>query len=327
MNGRPLLCLTLWQLCYYCLHKRHSGRAAVMKRLKQTLTAAGLACLLPAAQGAGKFSWFDEMPARDSLGLVRTPLLLLEKDTRVTFGVGAFESLASNPLVDGLEAHEVTYPGDGLRLYGEIDRKADLLYAPLANIDRVGGHAPGLFESHSNRLAGFGVNWQHRLDASNSLALSAGYSESAWEYRPALNLDVYDTRAALSWTSIGSGSFRPGFTGSVFVGDENVRDEAYQRLGRRYYGFSVGGQVTVFQEHTPYLFFRHRRNFESAFDDPATLLYGEEERSLLSAGWRWEVQPNWSLQAEAIYGLGGSAVDPYAPDRSRFFFGTRFDFR
>lgn len=296
-----------------------------MKRLKQIVAAASLACLLPAAAyGAGKFTWFDEMPARDSLGLVRTPPLLLEKDSRITFGVEAFESLAPSALVDGYDLRE---PVDSVRLYGEVGRKADLLYAPLANIDRIGGHAPGLVESHSSRLAGFGVKWQHRLDASSSLALSAGYSESAFEYRPALNLDVYDTRAALSWTSIGSGSFRPGFTGSVFVGDENVRDEAYQRLGRRYYGFAVGGQVTVFQEHTPYLSFHHRRNFEAAFDDPSMLLYQEEERSLLSAGWKWQVQPNWSLQAEATYGLSGSVVDPYAPDRSRFFFGTRFDFR
>lgn len=296
-----------------------------MKRLKFAVAAASLVCLAPAAAlGAGKFTWFDEMPARDSLGLVRTPTPLLGKDTRIAFGVDAFQSLAPSALVDGPGVHD---PGNSLRLYGEVGRRADLLYAPLANIDRIGGHAPGMFESHSSRLAGFGVKWQHRLDASSSLALSAGYSESAWEYRPALNLDVYDTRAALSWTSIGSSSFRPGITGSVFVGDETVRDEAYQRLGRRYYGFAVGGQVTVFQEHTPYLSFRHRRNFESAFDDPAVPLYHDEERSLLSAGWKWQVQSNWSLQAEATYGLNGSAIDPYAPDRSRFFFGTRFDFR
>lgn len=298
-----------------------------MKRLIQTVIAASLTCLLPAvAQGAGKFTWFDDMPARDSLGLVRPPALL-NKDTRITFGVDAFQSLAPNPLVDGFDAVDAAHATDSVRLYGEIGSRPDLLYAPLANIDRIGGQTPGLFEPQTNRLAGFGVKWQHRLDASSSLALSAGYSESAWEHRPALNLDVYDTRAALSWTSIGSGSFRPGFTGSVFVGDESVRDEAYQRLGRRYYGFAVGGQVTVFQEHTPYLSFRHRRNVESAYDDPATMLYHDEERSLLSAGWKWQVQPNWSLQAEATYGLSGTAVDPYAPDRSRFFFGTRFDFR
>lgn len=296
-----------------------------MKRLIHTAAAASIACLLPAAaQAAGKFTWFDEMPARDSLGLVRTPPLL-GKDSRITFGVGAFESLAPNPMVDGFDARDLAYASDSLRLYGEIGSRTDVLYAPLANIDRVSGQS--LFDADSNRLAGFGVKWQHRLDASSSLALSAGYSESTWEYRPALNLDVYDTRAALSWTSIGSGSFRPGITGSVFVGDESVRDEVYQRLGRRYYGFAVGGQVTVFQEHTPYVSFRHRRNFESAYDDPAMMLYPDEERSLLSAGWKWQVQPNWSLQAEATYGLNGSVVDPYAPDRSRFFFGTRFDFR
>jgi hypothetical protein len=296
-----------------------------MKRLTYAVAAASLAYLAPAAAlGAGKFAWFDDMPARDSLGLPRTPALLFDKDARVTFGVGAFESLSPNEVLDEPGIREA---GSSVRVYGEVDRKADVLYAPLANIDRVGGDAPGLFESHSNRLAGFGVKWQHRVDAANSLAVSAGYSESAWEYRPALNLDVYDTRAALSWTTIGSGSLRPGITGSVFVGDESVRDEAYQQLGRRYYGFAVGGQMTVFQEHTPYLSFRHRRNLETAFDDPTNLLYQADERSLVSAGWKWQVQPNWSLQAEATYGLNGSAVDPYAPDRSRFFFGTRFDFR
>jgi long-subunit fatty acid transport protein len=52
-----------------------------------------------------------------------------------------------------------------------------------------------------------------------------------------------------------------------------------------------------------------------------------EDRSQISAGWKWQVQPNWSVHAEASYGLNGANLDPNSPDRSRIFFGTRFDFR
>jgi len=274
------------------------------------------------ASAAGKFSWFDnETASRDALGLPRSPAPL-NPEARLRFGVDAYRSLTPDRLTD--EDAETRTGGDLLRVYGEFEPRTGMARTPLAGLNRAAGEEPSLLEP-SNRLSGFGLKWQHRVDAGNTVALSAGYNEFAWSTQTQ-NLGMLDTRAAVSWTGTWSGSMRPGVTSSIFVGDESARDEAYQRLGRKYYGVSVGGQLT-FQDHTPYVSYSLRRNLYTGTDDPMYLLSPYDDHALVSAGWKWQVQPNWSFQAEATYGLNGQNVDLYAPDRSRFFFGTRFDFR
>jgi hypothetical protein len=287
---------------------------------------AALALTLPGAATAARFSWFDETPAKDSLGQLRTPPSLFNRDTRLAFGIDAYKSLAPGSPVDE-DGREFSYFNDAttLRFYGEVSSRPGELILPAA-LHPGSSEQSSILGSSTNRLSGFGIKLRHRVDAANSVALSAGYSEAPWSVQTAPNLDVLDTRAALSWTSTGSGILRPGMTSSVFIGDESAHDDTYQRLGRRYYGFSVGGEMQLGQDHTPYLSYRLRRNVYSA-DDPNYLVSPYEDRSQIAAGWKWQVQPNWSLQAEARYGLNGTTLDPYSPDRSRIFFGTRFDFR
>lgn len=270
-----------------------------------------------ASHAAGKFSWFDDAPARDALGLPRAPVAF-QPDAPIGFGMDAYKSLAIE--------RELSEEADVVRVYGEFQRLPGTWQTPIAALNRDTGAEPLLSERDS-RLSGFGVRWQHRVDATNTVALAAGYNEFAWAVEPARSRDMLDTRAALSWTTVGAGELRPGLTSSVFVGDESARDDSTRRFGSRYYGFSVGGKVTVAQDHTPYLSYRLRRSYYNS-DDSVYALLPYEDHALVSAGWKWQVQSNWSLQAEASYGLNGQAVDPYAPlDRSRFFFGTRFDFR
>lgn len=298
------------------------------------------------ARAAGRFSWFDEQPSAErELGLGQA--LLPARDTHVSFGVDAyksFKSLKSLTPASGIYEDSADFTaqreGDVVRLYGEHRKPQSDFYTPLAVINRGSEQAPW---GDLGRLSGFGLKWNHRLDAENSVAVTAGYSEMPSLYitpgrepqtydardnlaRTRDTLDMVDTRAALSFTSRWTGALRPGLTGAVFLGDETARDETYQHLGRKYYGFSLGGQLTLSQDHTPYVAYQLRRNLYNP-DDPAYLLSRYEDHSSLSAGWKWQVQQNWSFHAEASYGLNGAAVDLYSPDRSRVFFGTRFDFR
>lgn len=288
-----------------------------MRRIAASIGPAVLALAIPlAGQAAGKFSWFDDAPARDALGLPRAPAAL-KPDAPIAFGVDAYKSLAIQ--------REMDAEADVVRVYGEFERLPSTWQTPIAALNRDTGAEP-LLHQYDSRLRGFGVRWQHRFDAANTVALAAGYNEFAYATEPTRTQDMLDTRAALSWTTTGTGELRPGLTSSVFFGDETTRDDNTRRYGSRYYGFSVGGKLTVAQDHTPYLSYRLRRNYYS--DDAMYSLIPYEDHALVSAGWKWQVQSNWSLQAEASYGLNGQAVDPYAPlDRSRFFFGTRFDFR
>lgn len=292
---------------------------------RHTAIAAAIAFALPCVASAARFSWFDETP-RDSLGLQRTPSSLFDRDAQLSFGIDAYKSLAPAQQTDD-EIRDWGYRGDTrLELYGEVGARPGDSALPIPMLHPTFNPDGSGLGASNNRLSGFGIKLRHQVDAANSISLSAGYSETPWAVQGPSNLDVLDTRAAFSWTSKWTGGWQPGMTGSVFIGDESMRDDTYQRLARRYYGFSLGGELRLTQEHTPYLSYRMRRNLDDP-SDPNYLATPYDDRQQIAAGWKWQVQSNWSLQAEARYGLNGASLDPYSPDRSRIFFGTRFDFR
>ena len=84
--------------------------------------------------------------------------------------------------------------------------------------------------------------------------------------------------------------------------------------------------MTVFESHSPFVSFRMLRS-EYANGDVGDTLAPSPEYSRLSAGWDWQVLPNWRLRAQAEYTLSDTAPDLYGNDRRRIFFSTRFDFR
>ncbi len=178
------------------------------------------------------------------------------------------------------------------------------------------------------RPSSFGVAWQHRLSARDQLSVSAEYGESL---RYANYADAGDARAAVAYTREFNAALRPSLTGSVFLGDESARTEESRTIGRKYMGFTVGGQLNVFRVHTPYIAFQMRRSYYEGNVPGDTLLAGgpvrAEDQSRLAAGWRWQVQPYMSLEAGASVGLGLGFTDTTLNEGNRVFFGTRFDFR
>lgn len=168
------------------------------------------------------------------------------------------------------------------------------------------------------------IQWQHPLDDVHNLTFAAGYGEDVY-----LNEKRYDpvsAMASVSWTGRWTGRWRPAVSGSVFVGDESPDDDAFRSLERRYFGFSVGGRMTVFDRHTPFVSFRMLRG-EYATPDLGDALAPSTDYSRLTAGWDWQVLPHWRLRAEAEYTLSDTGPDLSGDDRSRFLFSTRFDFR
>ena len=293
-----------------------------MKAIKvKQVVLAGAALIMTAGPAlsapTGKPSWFNDTPFA-GVGPVGAPEIRpLNPADYTSFGINLYSSRQS--------AVEEAYPADArdiapdantVRLYGEVESS------------RSGtGSFASLEDSSPGRVNVFGVSWQHRLNAMNTLAVSAEYGEGTAVYP--LALDTLDTRAAFSWTSVLSSAVRSSVTGSVFLGDEMAREEIYRHLGRKYYGFSVGGSLTLFQSHTPYVSFKMQKSLYDTADEPSFVSPRSGDRSLLSAGWKWQVQRSFSLQAEASYGLGSSTtnLDPYSLERSRILFGTRFGFK
>ncbi len=279
-----------------------SGVSA-MKRppLRPLALAALLAAGAPAT--AATYSWFDD---------TATAL-----DTRVWSPRYAAFS------VDLLHAPDAGLPGDAalefdaLRLRGGFEREPWRAVAPrLLETEEQ--------DSARQRVRALSVAWEHRLDAASHVTFSAGYSSAAPVYSRAL--EFADTRASMSLTNRWIGDYSPRLTGSVFVGGENGASETYRLLGRRYYGFAIGGELTLSRAHTPYVSFQTQRAYAGS-EESLPGIFPEDERSQIAAGWKWQAKPYWSLQAEASYGYNGNRLQLRDHERSRVFFGTRFDFK
>jgi hypothetical protein len=291
-----------------------------MRTLNKSLLA-GVALLMAAgtasSASSGKLSWFNDTPFSGAGALGVPKARLLNPTDYTSFGVNLYSS-RQNALEETypLDHSEIRVDANTVRLYGEVES-----FRP-----RITSFSP-TSDSSFGRVNVFGVTWQHRLNAMNTFAVSAEYGEGTAIYPQPL--DTLDTRAALSWTSVLPSPVRPSITGSIFFGDEMAREELYRNLGRRYYGFTVGGSLTLFQSHTPYVSFKMQRSQYDTTDESLLISQRSSDRSLLSAGWKWQVQRDFSLQAEASYGLGeaSSSLDPYSLERSRILFGTRFGFK
>lgn len=294
-----------------------------MKAIKvNQVVLAGAALIMTAGPAlsapSGKLSWFSDTPFAGA-GSVGTPEMRpLNPADYAAFGIDLYSSRQA-PLEEAYpaDAREITLDANTVRLYGEVE----------SSRSGTGKFSPAE-DSPLGRVNAFGVSWQHRLNAVNSFAVSAEYGEGTAVYP--LPLDTLDTRAAFSWTSVLPSAVKPSITGSVFLGDEMAREEIYRHLGRRYYGFTVGGSLTLFQSHTPYVSFKMQRSLYDTAEETLLISPRSGDRSLLSAGWKWQAGRDLSLQAEASYGLGeasGSGLDPYSLERSRILFGTRFGFK
>jgi hypothetical protein len=266
-------------------------------RCRPLVLAAMLAAAAPAA--AGTFSWFD-----------RSPLALNPQVWSPRYA--AFEvDLYRSPDLEPLEENS-------LRMTGRFER--DLLAPSAARLVE-----DGIEGAPAPRLRTFGIAWQHRLDTTSHVTFSADYHHDAARFLG--TSEIADTRASVSLTNRWRGEYGPRLTGSLFVGGERGASEAYSQLGRRYYGLSLGGELTVFGTHTPYISFQMQRGIAAGGDE--TLLSGlyDDDRSQIAAGWKWRAKPYLSLQAEASYGSSSNRFQLQNPEHSRVFFGTRFDFK
>jgi len=273
------------------------------------LSALVLAALPSVAVAAGKYSWFGDGASDPNTSKLRTSAF----GTEVYRSLPVTETDAELPI-----EHSVSLYGDYASRNMVVDEAGD---------------------SSARRFANFGVRWQHRVSAQDRLSVSAQQAESTFARSTVTGPETLDTRATVSWTRDLPWAWRPSITGGVFLGDESARDESVRAVGRRYYGFTVGGEVRLLQAHTPYVSFRMERSqydmsepstFGTSMGTTAPSWRAIDDSSRLAAGWRWQAARGLSFQAEASYGFNfDNNPDPFLRDRerSRVFFGTRFDFR
>jgi len=196
------------------------------------------------------------------------------------------------------------------------------------------------------------IEWQHSMNAANSLTLSARrnslYSDPTvmdggiagreavsergfirWTnagavFRPELP-GVSGTTATLSWSSLlGSESH---VSGRLYAGDEEAK--ASSNGDRRYFGMHLEGRYGLWRDHAPFASLLWQRSNTEIPDNTGSAgsLYRRENFSRFAAGWNWQVSPSWDVRAEANYRLADDSTEASEFDRTQLYFSTRYGFR
>ncbi|HEX19278.1 MAG TPA: hypothetical protein ENG78_00405 [Acidiferrobacteraceae bacterium] len=176
----------------------------------------------------------------------------------------------------------------------------------------------------ATRYSGFGVQWKNRINRSNSLTVAARFGGN--EYLQQSSLATDNTQASIVWSGRWLGSYKPRLTGGFVIGDDRARFEQSNYLARRYYGVVVGGELTLFDKHTPYVSVSVLRN-DYRNGNAGLYLGRAQDYTRFSAGWNWQVSSNWKLRADTHYVLGNNDSGFYNGERSRIMFSTEYRLR
>ena len=183
------------------------------------------------------------------------------------------------------------------------------------------------------------IEWQHSMNAANSLTLSARHSDRLYSdpelpgpldgFRTGSSviagLASSGTTATLSWRSLLGSESR--FSGRLYVGDEETKTNS--NGDRRYFGMQLEGRYGLWRDHQPFASLLWQRGNTELLDNTgsATSLYRRDNFSRLAAGWNWQVAPSWDVRAEANYRLADDSAETGEFDRTQFYFSTRYGFR
>lgn len=168
------------------------------------------------------------------------------------------------------------------------------------------------------------IEWQHNMNASNFLTLSARRGDSL--YNDAELPSTSGTAASLSWSKLFGGDSR--VIGRLYAGDEDSKERNNGYSDRRYFGLHVEGRYSLWRDHAPFASLKWQRsNVETQGDTGmANSLLRRENVSLFGAGWNWQVSPSWDVRAEANYRLIDDSTEAVETDRTQLYFSTRYGF-
>jgi len=169
------------------------------------------------------------------------------------------------------------------------------------------------------------VEWQHSLNASNILTLSARHADSL--YSDAELPGTAGKAATLSWNTLLGGESL--VVGRLYAGDEDAKERGIGSNDRRYYGLHLEGRYGLWRDHAPFASLKWQRSNVEMPGNTGTAnpLLRRESYSVLGAGWNWQVSPSWDVRAEANYRLLDESADAAEFDRTQFHFSTRYGFR
>ena len=234
---------------------------------------------------------------------------------------GAYQALSNIPLDGALRSSDLAPIGNETRIQSEIGFSVgrESFAFPIEIIKRVDSETPV-----PNAL---GVKWRHQFGESSHLTLGARYSQNQFSGLDSHQSGISASQlASVSWTSAWQGEGERAITGSLFFGDEKAKNGSTIDASRQIYGLSVGGKWALSASHTPFVSYRYQTGVgDNGYT--GSNLFEFDNATHLSAGWNWQVKPNWSIQAEADFAYQSPTLDLLNVNNTRLFFRTRYDFR
>ena len=169
------------------------------------------------------------------------------------------------------------------------------------------------------------IEWQHTMNASNLLTLSARHGDSL--YSDAELSGTSGMAATLSWSALFGGESR--VIGRLYAGDADAKERSNGNTDRRYYGLHVEGRYGLWRDHAPFASLKWQRSNVEMQGNLGTTnsLLRRETFSHLGAGWNWQVSPSWDVRAEANYRLADDGLEAVELDRTQLYFSTHYGFR
>lgn len=262
-------------------------------------------------------------------------------------GVVAADDESDSPLLDRALAREEG-GGPGLQLTSRTE--TDLLRSFTGETLNWGNNRFAvplqqetwrLDSRRSLLINALAIQWQHSLNASNFLTLSARHGDSLYsdaelpgpfdKFRAGSSTGSGQassgTAATLSWNTLFGGESR--VIGRLYAGDEDAKERSNGNTDRRYFGLHVEGRYGLWRDHAPFASLKWQRsNVETqGYTGTASALLRRESISLLGAGWNWQVSPSWDMRAEANYLLFDDGAEAVEADRTQLYFSTRYGFR
>lgn len=234
---------------------------------------------------------------------------------------GAYQALSTIPLDGALRSSDLEPVGSETRIQSEFGFSVgrESFTFPVEISKRVDSESP-----IPNAL---GVKWRHQFGESSHLTLGARYSQNQFNgvdhHEPGNSASQL---ASVSWTSAWQGEGERAITGSLFFGDEKANNGSTIDASRQIYGLSVGGKWALSANHTPFVSYRYQTGVGDTGYSGSNL-FEFDNATHLSAGWNWQVKPNWSIQAEADFAYQSPTLDLFNTNNTRLFFRTRYDFR
>lgn len=270
------------------------------------------------------------MPTARAFALLLLPVLLgggpvLADETDTFLSATSREQLLVPSFVNGASATPPVHRreldlagffGSGIRDWG-----ADRFSLPVLFEERQ------VDAQHSLLLNALSVQWQHSINASHVMTLSAQYGDYS-SYSESAISGGNNASAMVSWSRLFGDDAR--ITGRFFVGDEGNRDRSSSYLARRYYGLRVEGRYALWPEHAPFASLSWQHSDYDVLDGglgSGSFTTRHDSSSRVAAGWNWQVQPNWGLRAEANYRFSDGAADLNESDRTQLYFSTRYGFQ